>query len=194
LIFLEYLLKFSDALSLILEEPNGCSCPDQPIEKAIAIVRKIDAIKQSLLDLQNDLMALKSYMKGHLALGVKRSEPGLEVDVCDSGGCKIGCLGKTIDVEPNLDKMKWEVSSSDEHFADQLSSNDDMAIVSDIGPVVNAIVNQYNQYSQLVGEAITSKGHIIVEGRMATLVQLAEWRNKHMKVDFIPSRRGKSIC
>ena len=181
----EFILKFSDVLSFILEDTGDCSCGEPPVEKAMAIVRKIDGVKQQLLDLQNDLMQLKNVMKGDFALKLKKAEPALNIDLGRDSGCLVGGLGKTISVEPNIENMVWDIDSPDKTFVSQFDHDID---VTDIDSVVKAIINHYKNYGDNIGESLTGGGVTLIEGKRSTLIDLAEWKNACNLRTLLPSR------
>lgn len=186
-------MRFSEALSLVLEDSADCTCLEQPAEKAMAIVRKVDAIKQQLLDLQNDLMAIKNQFKGDIAFRLKRAEPAFNINVGQNEPFKCGCLDKTLRLEPDMDKMEWVADSDDQAFANDFTvrNQSKMALVSDLTPMIDAILGHYRGYSEKLGESIEGKGIALVEGRMSTLKEIVEWRDRHINKRPFPLRRER---
>ncbi len=94
---------FNDRLNLMLEE-----CRDyDPTEDAIDIIRKLDNIKQQMLELQNKLMSIKKKTIGKCANRIHQERPDLNIDVTDNG-CKIG-KENCIELEPNLNDQTWMI-------------------------------------------------------------------------------------
>lgn len=184
-------MKFSDALDLILEEPR---CQWQPLEAAMHIIRKIDAIKQQLLELQNEMSALRSQMKGDLALNVSKSEPKLNIGLDHDEGCRIGIDNKCLRFEPDMQSQVWTVDSSDPALADQFTNEHgtSLKIDSSIDPLIKAIsaffgaeLNENRRYN----------GRIVIEGKLGTMRDLVAWRDgKGFNSGVMPSREVRRLC
>lgn len=167
-------MSFFDQLSLVLEEPAG----QNPLESAMEIVRKLDSVKQEVLDLQHQLGSLKQVMNGDLALGVRRHMPGLNVGV-DPMGCKIGYRSKNLVFDPDIEKGIWIVTGDDDRFTKRFSKmfGPRTRLVPDIGDMVEAIVGHFGGHYKTLGEEIIGTGVVFVEGKRTTLAGLAQWRN-----------------
>ena len=189
-------MKFIDALSVILEDTQECAYQNSPIELAMDIVRKIDALKSQVLQLQNELIVSKNQIKGDFALEIKKSEPAFNVNLDSDDACKIGCLDKTITIDPNLQDMRWEIDCADDEFAQGLMDQypDEMILTSSVLPLVAAVKEYYANYGKTIGESLKGRGVILVEGKIGTLSDLVRWRqgNSNPKIT-LPSRavRGK---
>lgn len=184
-------MSFSDQLNIILEEP---STEQNPLEAAMGVVRKLDAIKQEVLDLQHQLGSAKQRMNGDLAFGVRRQMPGLNVGV-DPNGCKIGYRSKSLNFDPDVEKGIWIVTGEDDRFTNRFSRTfgPQTRLLPDIGDMVEAIVGYFGGHYKTLGEEIIGTGVILIEGKLSSLVGLNLWRGAALPRKRLNTRLARRV-
>jgi hypothetical protein len=165
----------SNRLDAIFEEASAGA---NPIEAAMEIVRKLDAAKQLVLDLQNQLDISRKGMSGNLALGIRRRHPSFNIGV-DNDGCKVGYRSKYLLFRPDISNGVWAVSSPDDKFLRKFTGNNPQAIVlrSDITPLADAVVTYFRNHYKTLGEDINGDGVTLVEGKRGTSLDIMTWKN-----------------
>lgn len=133
-----------------------------PVEACIDIVRKLDAAKQQILDLQNRLTSLKRGMVSDVALGVRKENPALNVGV-DDKGCKFGYQSNQIQLSPDIEKCEWIMTANDTSESAPIDGN-----------IISKILDHFNK---LFGEDFVGKGMLFLEGRQANQLDIVSWKN-----------------
>lgn len=167
---------FSRSLDLLLEEddPRG----DSPIDKARVLRDQLAAARQEVENLENQLKIVTQRMNGDLALGIRRTHPALNVGV-GNDGCKVGFKTKQFMINPDVEKGVWVVSSPDNRFLNKFTKNfaQHTTLEPNIEDFIQSIMLHFSNHFKTLGEEITGKGVILIEGKMSTLLELARWRD-----------------
>ena len=181
-------MSFSDTLDILLEDQR---CQWQPLESAMDIIRRLDSLKQQMLELQNDLMSLRNKMKGELAFNVKKIIPALNINLNQDEACKVGLGGKHLELDPNIDDGVWEVGASNDDISSQFISQHGptLKMASDISPLVYAIGSFF---APQLAEHKYNGGNVVIEGKMGSLKDLVAWRDGLVQIRRrLPSRLGR---
>lgn len=97
-------------------------------------------------------------LNGELAINIRKSLPNLNVAV-ESAKCRIGTATKILEIYPDIGKQAW---ISNIQLPEQATK-----LIPDLTPLIEAI--------SVLFKGDRSSGKILVEGRSATLAQLANW-------------------
>jgi len=167
------------------EDPRGMD----PYDVAREIKSKLDAARQEVDNLKNQLKIVTQRMNGDLALGIRRKHPALNVGV-NHNGCKVGYKSKSLLLNPDVEKGIWSVGSPDSRFLGKFSKQFAPYTVldTDIGNLIQSVLGHFTGHFKTLGEDIVGNGIILVEGKRVTLLELMKWRDNGVPHRPINSR------
>lgn len=168
---------FADSLDIILTESNKGW---RPMDSAIELMRRLDSAKQLVADIQHQLLSLRNRMNADLVLSIKRHMPALNVGLDKNGECKVGYKSKSLVFTPNIEQGVWVVTSSDDRFKNRFSKSKRKTLVisPNIDHLIEAIADFFSEHYKSLGEDIIGNGIIMVEGKISSLRDIVEWRDR----------------
>lgn len=162
-------------LDLILET-STTQVGDDPYTSATNIATELEEARRRVTELERELIYATDRLCGGLAMGVRRHRPGLNASI-GNGCCKIGYRSKHLALRPDLAGRMWKVESADPAFARHFSREHGpkTALTSDLDAIAQAIAGFFGGHYRSLGEEITGRGVILIDGRKVTLDVLAEY-------------------
>jgi len=165
---------FSRNLNSLFEDTLG----DNPLDVARELESKLEAARQEVSNLENQLKIVTQRLNGDLALGIRRGNPALNVGV-NSDGCKVGYKTKFLLLNPDVERGVWTVKSPCNRFLGQFTKHFSPYTVlnSDMKDMIDSILGHFTGHYKSLGEELEGNGVVMVEGKKATLLELAHWRD-----------------
>jgi hypothetical protein len=166
------------SLDIILEDspPDG----NHPFVSAHQLVEQLRDARQNVLDLEHKLGTIKHRMSADLALSIRRAQPGLSVAL-DKNGCKVGYKTKVLQFLPDIESGIWKAISPNRRFLREFLNQHRRStlMTPDMTQLVTAIVSYFAAYYRTLQEDIVGNGHLMIDDKRGTLVELIEWRDSH---------------
>lgn len=200
-------------LDLILET-DTTSVADDPYQNAQDIAIQLEEARRKVTELESKLMFAMNRIAGGIALGVRKDQPSLNVGV-DNGCCRVGYKSHNMSIKPDLVKRVLVIKSPNpdlENSAIQSVAgatqtpgfdptpvpvppsphpNDKHVSMSpDLGMVAKAIADMFTSHLTKMGESITGRGVIVLEGRNVGIGELATFV-KHCDKMLVEHNRPK---
>ena len=169
-------------LSLILEEETT-HVSDNPYQAAMNVANELETTRRKVADLERQLIYAVDRLCGGLAIGVRRYQPGLNVGIND-GSCRVGYRSKSLAFKPDLVNKTWVIDSPDRTFAKRFNRihGSQTVLDSDLTQIAQSIAKFFHDHYRSLGESISGKGLILIEGKKAGLAELAEFILKNDKL------------
>lgn len=149
---------------------------DSPYQAAVEVAAEIAGLKSKLALLENRLANAIDRFSGGLALGIRNSQPGLNVALIKGKGCKVGYRSKSLSFYPDLTNKAWVVESLDPQFCRRFrqTCSSVLGLTTDLTGTANAIAGYFNEHYKSLGEAIYGEGIVLYEQRRVTYGQFVE--------------------
>jgi hypothetical protein len=165
---------FSRNLNMLFEDQLG----DNPLDVARELKSKLEAARQEVDNLESQLKIVTQRLNGDLALGIRRGNPALSVGV-NTDGCKVGYKTKHLLLNPDVDRGVWSVKSPCGRFLGKFTKSYSPYTVlgPDLEDMIQSVLGHFTGHYKTLGEEIEGNGVILVEGKKATLLELAQWRD-----------------
>lgn len=167
----------------------------ESIRVATDLVRQLEMTQQRIHELQNQLIIAQNKICGELALKLRRIMPSLNIGV-GREGCKIGYRSKSLILQPDVKKGIWNIRSSDSRFSHRfLSRHSSKTVINpNLDSLINSIIKHFTEHYKTLGEDITGTGVVLVEDKLGTIVDLANWyKNLDNKSTKLNSRSARKI-
>jgi hypothetical protein len=164
-------------LDILLEDVSTAP-KASALDSMLSVSDELRELKQRIVEMENQLSTAKDRINGDLAMGVRRKCPGLNVSL-DRNGCKVGYKTKQLSFSPDIDTKVWTVKSPDVRFSRRFcrKNGPQLALIPGLDSIIGSIANHFMTHYKTLGENIEGTGKLLIEGRHATLMDLAEWRD-----------------
>jgi|TARA_R110000751_G_scaffold67485_2_gene137769 hypothetical protein len=165
-------------LDILLEDVSAVGPATSALDSILNVSDELHKLKQKIAEMENQLATAKDRINGDLAMGVRRKCPGLNVSL-DRNGCKVGYKSKQLSLSPDIQTKVWTVKSPDMRFSRRFCRRNgpQLALMPDLDGIIGSIANYFMSHYKTLGEDINGTGKLLIEGRSATLLDLAEWRD-----------------
>jgi hypothetical protein len=150
-------------LDAILEDDGTTHVSEDAYQNVLNAAIELEEAKRRVAELERDLLHATDRLCGGLALGVRRIQPSLHVQL-GAGTCRVGYLKKSLMLHPDIGRRLWTVESSHPKFASRFRRHYGhlLHMTGDLMPLATGIADFFTKFYRTLGE---SGGPIRLEGQ-----------------------------